>query len=302
MATIDLSQLPAPDVVETLDYEVLLAERKATLISLYPEEQQAAVALTLALESEPVVKVLQENAYREVILRQRINEAARAVMVAYAMDDDLDQVGANNGVERLIITPADDTAIPPTAAVMEGNDDFRARIAGAFEGLSVAGPTGAYEYHARSADGRVADASAISPSPAVVTVTILAREGNGIAADDLLIVVEAALNDENVRPVADRVIVQSAEIVNYEIEAELYLYPGPEAEPIRAASEAKLIAYISTQKRLGRDIRLSALYAAMHVEGVQRVNLIKPVADVVLDKTQAAYCTGYTLTVGGSDE
>ncbi|MGK3111798.1 baseplate assembly protein [Candidatus Pantoea formicae] len=302
MATIDLSQLPAPDVVETLDYEVLLAERKATLISLYPEEQQAAVALTLALESEPVVKVLQENAYREVILRQRINEAARAVMVAYAMDDDLDQVGANNGVERLTITPADDTTIPPTTAVMESNDDFRARIAGAFEGLSVAGPTGAYEYHARSADGRVADASAISPSPAVVTVTILAREGNGIAADDLLAVVNAALNDENVRPVADRVNVQSATIVSYEIEAELYLYPGPEAEPIRAASEAKLIAYISTQKRLGRDIRLSALYAAMHVEGVQRVNLIKPVADVVLDKTQAAYCTGYSLTVGGSDE
>lgn len=57
MATIDLSQLPAPDVVETLDYEVLLAEQKATLISLYPEEQQAAIALTL--ESEPVVKVLQ---------------------------------------------------------------------------------------------------------------------------------------------------------------------------------------------------------------------------------------------------
>lgn len=301
MATIDLSQLPAPDVVETLDYETLLAERKATLISLYPEEQQAAVARTLSLESEPIVKLLQENAYREVILRQRINEAAKAV-VAYALDDDLDQLGANNGVERLTITPADETAIPPTAAVMESNDDFRARIAAAFEGLSVAGPTGAYEYHARSADGRVADASAISPSPAVVTVTVLAREGNGTAADDLLAVVDAALNDENVRPVADRVGVQSAQIVEYAIEAELYLYPGPEAEPIRAASEAKLAAYVTAQKRLGRDIRLSALYAAIHVEGVQRVNLIQPVADVVLDKTQAAYCTGYTLTVGGSDE
>lgn len=145
-----------------------------------------------------------------MILRQRINEAARAVMLAYAMDGDLDQVGANNGVELLIITHADDTTIPPTAAVMEANDVFRAHIAGAFKGLSVAGPTGAYEYHARSADGRVADASAISQSPAVVTVTILAREGNEIAADDLLAVVNAALNDENVRPAADRVIVQSA--------------------------------------------------------------------------------------------
>ena len=62
MANIDLSQLPAPDVVETLDFETILAERKATLVSLYPEEQQDAVARTLALESEPLVKYLEENA------------------------------------------------------------------------------------------------------------------------------------------------------------------------------------------------------------------------------------------------
>ena len=146
MATIDLSQLPAPNVVEPLDYETLLAERKATLISLYPADQQDAVARTLTLESEPIVKLLQENAYRELILRQRINEAAKAVMVAYALDADLDQLGVNNGVTRLTISPADETTIPPTPAVMESNDDFRLRIASAFEGLSVAGPTGAYEY------------------------------------------------------------------------------------------------------------------------------------------------------------
>lgn len=302
MATIDLSQLPAPDVVETLDYETLLAERKATLISLYPADQQDAVARTLALESEPIVKLLEENAYREVILRQRINEAASAVMVAYALADDLDQLGANNGVDRLTLTAADETTIPPTAAVMESDDDFRLRIASAFEGLSVAGPSGAYEYHAKSADGRVADASAISPSPACVTITVLSREGNGEAAADLLALVDTALNDEDVRPVADRVTVQSAAIVDYSIEAVLYLYPGPEAEPIRAAAEAKLAAFVSAQARLGRDIRKSALYAALHVEGVQRVELAQPAEDVVLDKTQAAYCTGYSITVGGSDE
>ncbi|MBP2156213.1 baseplate assembly protein [Erwinia rhapontici] len=302
MATIDLSQLPAPDVVEALDYETLLAERKATLISLYPADQQAAIARTLTLESEPIVKLLQENAYREIILRQRVNEAARANTVAFALGGDLDQLGANNGVSRLTITPADDTAIPPVAAVMESDEDFRLRVAGAFEGLSVAGPTGAYEYHAKSADGRVADASAISPSPAVVTVTVLSREGNGTAPDDLLSIVDAALNDENVRPVADRVTVQSAAIVEYSINATLFIYPGPEAEPIRAAAEARLAAFVSAQRRLGRDIRQSALFAALHVEGVQRVMLSSPPADVVLDKTQAAYCTQYSITVGGSDE
>lgn len=302
MPTIDLSQLPAPNVVETLDYETLLAERKATLISLYPADEQASVARVLALESDPLVKLLQENAYREVILRQRINEAAKAVMVAWANGSDLDQLGANNGVTRLMLTPADNTATPPVEAVMERDEDFRARIAAAFEGLSVAGPSGAYEFHARSADGRVADASAISPSPASVTITVLSREGNGAAGSDLLAIVNAALNDEDVRPVADRVTVQSAQIVDYRVDATLYLYPGPEAEPIRAAAEAKLKTFVNTQARLGRDIRKSALYAALHVEGVQRVELAQPVADVVLDKTQAAFCTGYQITVGGSDE
>ncbi|EKN4712513.1 baseplate assembly protein [Yersinia enterocolitica] len=302
MATIDLSLLPPPFVVEELDYETLLAERKATLISLYPEEQRAAVARTLSLESEPLVKLLQENAYREVILRQRVNDAARAVMVAYAVSSDLDQLGANNNVERLVIIPADPDAIPPIDAVMESDSDFRVRIPQAFEGLSVAGPTGAYEYHAKSADGRVADASAISPTPACVTVTVLSREGNGEASAELLAVVEAALNDEDTRPVADRVTVQSAHIEDYEIDAVLYLHPGPEAEPVRIAAEKKLTAFVTAQRRLGRDIRLSALYAALHVEGVQRAVINAPLADVVLDKTQAAWCTGSTITVGGTDD
>jgi phage-related baseplate assembly protein len=59
----------------------------------------------------------------------------------------------NNNTERLTITPGDDTTIPPTAAVMESDADLRLRAQQAFEGLSVAGPVGAYEYHGRSADG-----------------------------------------------------------------------------------------------------------------------------------------------------
>jgi phage-related baseplate assembly protein len=303
MATIvDLSQLAAPDVVETLDYETILSERKATFVSLYPADQQEAVARTLALESEPIVKLLQENAYREVIWRQRVNEAARAVMLAYAAGADLDQIGANSSVERLVITPADETTLPPTPAVMESDTDYRLRIQQAPEGLSTAGSTGAYQFHGRSADGRVADISVISPEPACVTVSVLSRENNGAACDELLAVVRAALNDEDVRPVTDRVTVQSATIVDYTIDAALYLYPGPESEPVLSAAKAKLQTYISTQHRLGRDIRKSAIYAALHVEGVQRVELAAPVADIVLDDTQASFCTAYSVTVGGNDE
>lgn len=302
MATVDLSQLPVPDVVEVLDYETILAERKATLISLYPENQQEAITRTLALESEPIVKLLQENAYREVIWRQRVNEAALAVTLAYSAGNDLDVVVGNNNTERLTITPEDTTTIPPTPAVMESDTDLRLRAQQAFEGLSVAGPVGAYEYHGRSADGRVADVSVESPSPACVTITVLSREDDGTASPELLAIVDKALNAEDVRPVADRVTVQSAEIVPYQIDATLYVYPGPESEPIRQASEQKLQSYISAQHRLGRDIRLSAIYAALHVEGVQRVELASPQADIVLSKSQASNCTEYQITIGGSDE
>ncbi|ELM3658163.1 baseplate assembly protein [Edwardsiella piscicida] len=302
MPIIDLSQLPAPDVIEELDYESLLAERKTTLISLYPEEQRDAIAHTLTLESEPIVKLLEENAYRELLLRQRVNEAARAVMLAYSADSDLDALTANLNTERLTIVPADETTLPPTPAVMEHDDDLRLRAQQAFEGLSVAGPVGAYEYHGRSADGRVADVSVDSPAPARVTIAVLSREGNGTASEELLAIVAKALNGEDVRPVADRVTVKSATIVPYQINATLYLYPGPEAEPIRQAAEAKLKAYINAQHRLGRDIRLSAIYAALHVEGVQRVALASPAADIVLDKSQASYCSAYQLTIGGTDE
>ena len=302
MPVIDLSLLPAPQIVDVPDFETLLAERKAAFIALYPADEQAAVAHTLALESEPITKQLQESTYREVLLRQRINEAAQAVMVAYALGGDLDQLAANYNVKRLTVTPADNEAVPPVAAVMESDDALRLRVPAAFEGLSVAGPTAAYEFHARSADGRVADASATSPAPAEVVLTVLNREGDGTAGTDLLAVVEKALNSESVRPVADRLTVRSAEIIPYRVEATVFLYPGPEAEPVMAAAKASLQKYIASQTRLGRDIRRSALYAALHVEGVQRVELASPLNDVVLDKTQAASCTQWNVTNGGTDE
>lgn len=300
--TIDLSQLPPPVVVEPLDFETLFTQRKAAFIAMYPEDEQEEIARTLELESEPITMLLEENCYRELLLRQRVNEAARAVMLAYSTDSDLDNLAVNFNVERLTIQEEDDSVTPPIEAVMESDADLRTRTQQAFEGLSVAGPTAAYEFWGRSADGRVADISAVSPTPACVTISVLSREGDGTASDDLLSVVAAALNDEEVRPVADRVTVQSAEIVPYQIDATLYIYPGPEAEPVRQASEQQLQAYIAAQNRLGRDIRLSAIYAALHVEGVQRVELAQPVADIVLSDYQASHCTEYTITVGGYDE
>lgn len=295
---IDLAQLPDPDVVEQIDYEQILAARKAHAISLWPAEQQAEVAATLALESEPLTKLLQENAYRETLLRQRVNEAALGTMLAKAKGNDLVQLAANVNVSRLVVTPADNSTVPPTPAVWESNESLRERAQMAWEGLSTAGPRNSYILHARSADGRVADATAESPSPAVVVVTVQSLLGNGAADQALLDTVAAYLSDEDRRPVGDRLTVQSPEVLEYRVDAVLYLNTvGPEAEPIRAAAEQRLATLVNQRRRLGLEVNRSALDAALHIEGVRRVELTDWV-DIVATEYQAPYCTGFSVVIG----
>jgi phage-related baseplate assembly protein len=77
MPTIDLSQLPSPTIIEELDFETILAEVKAVMVAAFPADQQSAVAAALGLESEPLNIIAQAMAYRELLLRQRINEGRR---------------------------------------------------------------------------------------------------------------------------------------------------------------------------------------------------------------------------------
>ena len=63
---IDLSQLPAPDVVETLDYEAILADWRADFLARYPQ-------FSAFVESDPAIKLLETGAYRDAVL---LNAAA----------------------------------------------------------------------------------------------------------------------------------------------------------------------------------------------------------------------------------
>lgn len=292
---IDLSQLPVPTVIEAIDFEAIFAELLADLISRYP-------AFDVPAESDPIYKVLEVAAYREMLVRQRVNEAARAVMLAYAAKEDLDNLGALFNVRRLQISPGDPTAIPLIPPVYETDADFRRRILLSLQGLSTAGPEGAYIYHALSAAGVVLDASATSPNPGEVVVTVLARDGDGTASSELLHTVDNAVSAEDVRPLTDYVIVQSAEILPYAIAATLYFYPGPDSQVVLAEAEQMAQRYANEQHRLGKDITLSGLYAALHRPGVQRVEMTSPTATLNVNRQQAAYCTQITLIDGGIDE
>ncbi|WP_341204787.1 baseplate J/gp47 family protein [uncultured Sulfitobacter sp.] len=293
---INLARLPAPEIIDRKDFETILAEIKAWLVARDP-----GLEPILGLESEPISKVLEAWAYRELLLRAEIDDAGRGNMLAFAAGAQLDQLAAFYGVARAVLQEADPAAVPPVPAVLEDDTRFRSRVQLALEGFTTAGPRGSYVFWGLSASPLVKDISVASPLPGQVLVTVLSETGNGSADAALLQVVSAKLNDEDIRPLTDQVIVQGATIVPYQLEAVLTLYEGPDAEVVRAAALASATAFVTEQHRLGHDVTISGLHAALHLTGVQKVSLVSPVADLVIDGSEAAYCSSVSVTVGGRD-
>lgn len=287
---IDLSRLPAPTVIEPLDFETILAEMTADLISRDPE-----LADTLSLESEPLTKLLEVAAYRELLLRQRINEAARAVMLAYAQDEDLEHLAALFNIERLEITPGDPSTKPPVPATVESNEALRRRVLLSLDGLSTAGPERAYIYHTLTASGEVKDADAFSEVPGEVTVVVLSQQGNGTASAELLTTVNNAVNATDTRPLTDHPTAVSAEVVGYTIRAILHILPGPEASVVKTNALAAAETYTDEQHRIAAQVTLSGVYAALHQPGVQRVELLSPLETITTTRKQAPYCEAIEL-------
>lgn len=293
--TIDLTALPAPAVLEALDFEETYQAELATYRQLMEDDGQEWSA---PLESDPVTKLIELGSYRRLLNRARVNDASKALLLAYAKGTDLDQLAANVNLKRLVIQAEDLAAVPPVPAVMEEDDALRERVQLVYEGLTTAGPRNSYILHARNASGLVADATAESPSPAVVVVTVLSLEGNGTAPVDLLAAVAAQLNDDDVRPVADRVTVQSAQILPYKVEAKVYMVSnGPENEAILAACRERLQAWINPRRRLGVEVARSGVDAQLHINGVSRVELTAW-TDIRPTKAQAAWCTGINVLRG----
>ncbi|WP_438852496.1 baseplate assembly protein [Brevundimonas nasdae] len=288
---VDLSRLAAPEVLVSIDYETILAEMLADL-------RARDTTFTALVESDPAFRILEVCAYRVMIERQRGNDQAKRVMVAFAEDADLDHLGALFNVERLTLQDA----TPTTPVVMEGNADYRRRIVLGPDGFSVAGPEAAYVYHALSAHPDVLDATAISPSPGQVLVSVQSRVGQGQASAEVLTAVRARLNADEVRPLTDHVIVQSASVITYTVAAQIWVFAGPDSAVVLQAAQAALSAYLADCQRLGRDVNRSGMFAALHVSGVQRVVLATPVDDVNVTRTQVAVCTSAVVTIAGVAE
>jgi len=287
--TVDLSRLPPPPLL-TVDPAALLEQMHADLKQKWPAADRLS-------PSSPATKVLENGAFLAALLRQEINEQAMGNMLALSVGAALDQLVANFGVVRAVVDPGDPTAIPPRPPVMEDDERLRTRAQQAFEGLSVAGPAGAYRFHALSASADVLDVDVSSPAPGTVQVHVLSRVGDGVPSTQLLAVVRAALNADHVRPLTDRLEVLAGTRVDYAVAARLELSPGPDGSVVLQSAIAAATAYVARQRRFRELVTVDGLHAALRQEGVRRVWLDSPTEALTTGIGAYPHCTAISVGV-----
>lgn len=295
--TIDLSLIPPPHIVETLSYEKIVDAMIQDLKTRYNGTFSAL------LESDPAYKIIEVCAYRELLVRQRVNDGAKAVMIAYASGTDLDNLGALFNVKRHIINPGDETAQPPVLPKIESDTDFRRRILLAMEGITTAGSKGSYIFNALKAHKDVLDVSVESPDYGKVNVTVLVRQVRESDQDveyleTVRSAVETALCAEDVRPLTDHVNVKLATAEPYTIKAKLTLKDGISPEIVKKAADESVKNYCDGQFRLGASVPLSGIYAAIHQQsGVMTVTIDTPDKDIESSSSSAPKCDKILLEV-----
>lgn len=274
---IDFARLGPPEVIEEIDKEELIQFYRDEVVAKNPD-----LARAVQLEQSGTNIILEAQAAGEMIVRARVNAAARAVMLAFASGADLDHIAARFSVRRL--TYGD----PP---VSESDERLRHRIQIALESFTTAGSSGAYVYHALTAEPTLRNASALKVKPGHVKVSLMADGVNPVPTAEQIAKVKDRLTSPQIKPLTDMVTVAAAQKIDAAIVANVALYPGPDASLVVADISKALDRLRSRIALIGRDLTRSQIITAISQEGVHSVDLVSPPADVIVRGDQFVWIT-----------
>jgi phage-related baseplate assembly protein len=290
VSSIDLTQLPPPRVVEELDYEILLSRQAYRFQGRWQAVRLANPDLALPdydvqmLETDTPVIINEAESYRELLLRQRINEAARANLLAFSTGSDLEHLAAFYEVSRM---------------VGEVDARLKRRVILAIQGRSTGGTEPRYAFIAMTADIRVDDAIVYTAgrSP-VINVALFSTDNDGAADADLIAVVDAALQAPGSRMVNDTIIVRTAvqRVVN--VAANVWLLPDASLSILQTMETALRDGW-NGARALGRDFIERWWTARLMLEGVHKVEPVTPVGDVIVPPDEAVAIGTVTLNFVG---
>jgi phage-related baseplate assembly protein len=242
--------------------------------------------------------VLEEIAYAELILRARINDAARSNLLAFATGGDLDQLGAFYGVAR-----------------MENETDtrYRKRIGVQIAAIAGNGTRERYVSVALAADPSVRDAAVLSRSPGSVDVALWIADrpvdvplppntdyptANAAHHAAVLAEVETAFAAPGVAMLGVPLVIYEAIPQAVDIVA---IVVRESSAPVNLVADlaARLPELIRAHAELGRDVARSRILSWLHVAGVSRVELTTPDADLLIPADGYAVPGVISLVDGG---
>lgn len=187
------------------------------------------------------------------------------------------------------------TNITETAggANTEPDESYKNRIKLAPSSFSVAGPYGAYQFWALSANQNIAYVSVVNKEErtqdtqfaGVVEVYPLMRDGTP-APIEVLNQVAEVLNDKKRRPLTDKVETLAPAQIDYDIDLKYYLDKddGAQAPTLQTRILTAVNEFIKWQsEKMGRDINPSELVRIIMDAGAKRVDLISPTFQPVED-------------------
>lgn len=194
-------------------------------------------------------------------------------------------------------------------ADIESDDHFRARIWMAPESFSTAGPYGAYEYWAATANANITDVSVWSDPPHAGQVYIYPlMEGGRLPTPEECAQVYAVCNAQRIRPLTDQVFVQPPTAIattGCHVKYWIRTADAQFAGDIESKVELAFADYLTWQKtKIGRDINPSKCDQMLLDAGAKRTDIPGSTTFVftVVNPQSVAVLTAPTLTYMGLED
>lgn len=272
---VDISKLPEPKFIE-IDADKVTDE----IVALY--EQLSGKTLYPAQSDRLMIDVI---AYREMLIRSSINEAAKQNLLSFAKGVMLDYLGDFFGVERL-----DD----------ESDEQLRTRIRLAPESYATTGSRQAYIYHALSTDASIIDAQATRGPDGNIYLYILTADAE--PSDELLKAVYDNTSEEKKRPLSDCVNVRKAMAVDVQLVVKVHPLTQSIYSNVLKQAENTLDSYVQDMTtKLGQDVVPSQIIDRLSTEHIWQIQVISPNEPVILEAHQVPNFTTISVTLGDAE-
>ncbi|WMJ88855.1 baseplate assembly protein [Anaerocolumna sp. MB42-C2] len=183
------------------------------------------------------------------------------------------------------------------------DDDFREKIYLSPSGYSTTGPEDAYIYWVKKCSSFISDVKVITPEDDVVQIILLKKEGE-IPDSSFLKDIQDYLQNNNIKPLTEKVIVTAPTVVNYDITGTYYINRSDAVniERIQSAVLQAIQEYRLWQKeKIGRDLNPFYLQYLLMKSGVKRAELTNPTFTNIND-TSIAIESKVALVYGGMED